>query len=153
MIKPNVYKRGVLGKWVCICSRQFMRDAENFIGSLIIKVALGMRMSIEPPRCEDLQQETTSTYLEKLKQVMQSYSPLFIVCVVPNSRSDVKRLQGANLSIPTKLAIQIICKIDGSPRTVPVPLSGLIVVEFEVAYATIPRTYRIYGVMASLNKP
>lgn len=37
---------------------------------------------------EDLRQDTTGAYLEKLEFVLQNYSPSFILCVVPNNRSD-----------------------------------------------------------------
>lgn len=168
----SMYTKGHLSKWVCICPRQFMRDAEGFIAALR-KVASGMKMQMEHPHCEELHQDNTSAYLEKLEQVMRNYSPEFILCVVPNNRADrysgikkkctadravptqvivAKKMQGSNLSIATKVAIQINCKIGGSPWTVQVPLSGLMVVGFDVCHDS-KNKQRSYGALvASLNK-
>lgn len=43
-----MYTKGQLTNWVCICPRQHMRDAENFVAALI-KVSTAMRMKVEPP--------------------------------------------------------------------------------------------------------
>ena len=45
----SMYTKGHLTKWVCICPRQFMRDAETFVGNLR-RVSSGMKMQMDQPQ-------------------------------------------------------------------------------------------------------
>lgn len=83
--------------------------------------------------------------MEALDEVISHMSPQLIMCIVPNNRSDryaaikkkccvdravptqvvlAKNLNSKGImSIATKIAVQINCKIGGTPWTVAVPLS------------------------------
>ncbi|KAJ9597925.1 hypothetical protein L9F63_011212 [Diploptera punctata] len=57
------------------------------------------------------------------------------------------------MSIATKVAIQMCCKIGASPRTVEIPLNGLMVVGFDMCHDTTMKGKSFGAVVASLDKP
>ncbi|KAG8287782.1 hypothetical protein J6590_030345 [Homalodisca vitripennis] len=56
------------------------------------------------------------------------------------------------MSIATKVAIQINCKIGGAPWSVTMPLNGLMVVGFDVCHDAKSKGKSCGAMVASLNK-
>jgi aubergine-like protein len=163
-----------LTNWVVMCPSRLQRDAQNFVTTMA-RAAQGMRFVIPQPSFFDIPDDRAATYVEALEQVISSKDPRLIMCVVSNNRLDryasIKKkccvdravptqvIMAKNLaskgvmSIATKVAIQICCKIGGAPWTVEIPLSGLMVVGFDVCHDARNKSISYAALVASLNKP
>lgn len=117
-----------------------------------------MKFYISQPTVIDMRDDNASTYADMLEDVTSRQNPMLILCVASNNRIDrysaikkkccvdrpvptqvvlAKSLQGkAMMSIATKVAIQMNCKIGGIPWSVSIPLQGLMVVGFDVCHDT-----------------
>lgn len=126
---------------------------QNFIKSLI-KVAGNMNFQIDEPYVYDIPGDRPAEYAEILEIIKSKRNPMLIFCVAPNNRLDrysaikkkccidrpvptqvllSKNLQGKSvMSIATKVAIQMNCKVGGTPWSVQIPLTGLMVVGYDV---------------------
>ncbi|XP_014210002.1 piwi-like protein Siwi isoform X2 [Copidosoma floridanum] len=163
---------GSLDEWVLLVPNRLKRDAQNFISSLI-KAASGMNFRINYPKIIDLRDDNPSTYVETLEIVMSKKVPLLIFCIASNNRLDryaaikkkccvdrpvptqvllARSLQNKSImSVATKVAIQLNCKIGGIPWTVAIPLNGLMVVGFDVCHDTNSKTKDFGAMVASLD--
>lgn len=135
----------------------FFPMLQQFVSTLI-RVGSGMRFQINQPTFMDMRDDNAATYAETLEEVTSQQNPMLILCVASNNRIDrysaikkkccvdrpvptqvvlAKSLAGkAVMSIATKVAIQMNCKIGGIPWTVSIPLQGLMVVGFDVCHDT-----------------
>uniref|UniRef100_A0A1B6KR98 Piwi domain-containing protein n=1 Tax=Graphocephala atropunctata TaxID=36148 RepID=A0A1B6KR98_9HEMI len=169
-----VMPQGGLDRWVIIFPNKVGRDAESFVSTLI-QAGKGMRFYISQPEYVDLRDDRTQSYVESLDQVISHNNPQLIFVVLLNNKADrysaIKKkslvdravptqvLLAKNLnkkgvmSIATKVAIQINCKIGGAPWSVAMPLSGLMVVGFDVCHDSKSKGKSYGAMVASLNKP
>ena len=127
--------------------------------SALMRVAGGMGFQINHPHVEELRDDGPSSYATMLENVKSNRNPMLIFCIATNNRLDrysaikkkccvdrpvptqvvlAKNLQPgkSQMSIATKVAIQMNCKIGGIPWTVTIPLTGLMVVGFDVCHDT-----------------
>lgn len=148
---------GPLEEWFVLCQHRMRREVQNFVG-MIMKNAMGMGFKINNPRYHDLGGDSPQEYAQALEEIKSRSNPQLIFCVAMNNRGDryaaIKRkccldrpvptqvVVAKNLSnkqamsIATKIAIQMNCKIGGIPWTVSIPASGLMVVGFDVCHDT-----------------
>lgn len=162
-----------LKNWVVICPNRLKRDAQSFITTLI-RAAQGMRFVIPQPFFFDIGNDFIVSYVRALEEVISSKDPQLIMCIVSNNRLDcysaikkkccvdravptqvivAKSLTAKGvMSIATKVAIQLCCKIGGAPWTVEIPLSGLMVVGFDVCHEPGSKTTSYGALVASLDK-
>ncbi|XP_076292717.1 aubergine isoform X2 [Lasioglossum baleicum] len=160
-----------LNNWVVICVNRMRRDVERFI-SILQEVAQGMGCRFAPPRIWDINDDRSNTYSDVLERIMSSSNPELVYCVVSNNRADrysaikkkciidrpvpsqvflAKNLNKNARSIATKVAIQLACKLGGSPWSVELPPIKLMVVGFDVCHDPTDKS-RDYGAMvASLD--
>lgn len=123
----------------------------------------------------DLPDDRNQTYVNNLDQVITNMNPQLIFVVLMNNKADrysaIKKktlvdravptqlILAKNLnkkgvmSIATKVAIQINCKIGGAPWSVQVPLGGLMVIGFDVCHDAKAKGKSYGAMVASLNKP
>jgi aubergine-like protein len=163
-----------LTNWVVMYPTRLQRDAQNFVTAMV-RAAQGMRFVIPQPYYHYIPDDRAATYVEALEEVISNKDPRLIMCVVTNNRLDryasikkkccvdravptqvivAKNLASKSvMSIATKVAIQISCKIGGAPWTVEIPLSGLMVVGFDVCHDTRNKSNSYAALVASLNKP
>lgn len=163
-----------LNNWVVICPNRLQRDAQSFVTSMV-RAAQGMRFVIPQPYFYGIPEDRAATYVDALEQVISSKDPQLIMCVVSNNRLDryssikkkccidravptqvilAKNLNAKGvMSIATKVAIQLSCKIGGAPWTVEIPLTGLMVVGFDVCHDAGNKAKSYAALVASLNKP
>lgn len=114
------------------------------------------------PEIHSIRDDRPGTYSETLERILSKKIPQLVFCVVSNNRSDrysaikkkccvdrpvpsqvclFKTLTHRNvMSIATKIAIQMNCKIGGAPWCVDIPLDGLMVVGFDVCHDTTVKT-------------
>lgn len=113
------------------------------------------------PTTHFIRDDRPGTYSEQLEQVLSKRIPQLIFCVVSNNRSDrysaikkkccvdrpvpsqvclVRTISHKNImSIATKIAIQMNCKLGGAPWYIDNPLPGVMVVGFDVCHDTTMR--------------
>ncbi|XP_015598594.1 piwi-like protein Siwi [Cephus cinctus] len=163
-----------LNNWHYVGPSFVKRDADRFIENLI-KASSPMGFIVKPPTFHDVRNENAGSYVDTLERIMRSFQPQLVLCAVPNNRADrysaikkkccidrpvsnqvilTKNLnpeKGA-MSIATKIAIQLNCKLGGVPWSVEIPRSGLMVAGFDVCHDTIHRNKDIGAMVASLDK-
>ncbi|XP_011301414.1 protein aubergine [Fopius arisanus] len=160
-----------LNSWVVIVPSRISRDARGFCD--------GMRRSIRnfragEPHFIEINNDRSESYTTALEQVLSKNRPQLVMCILMRNRADtyaaIKKKccidravpsqvvtarcfkpQGM-MSIATKVAIQVNCKIGGIPWTVHNPLSGLMVVGFDVCHDTNRRGTDFGAMVASLDK-
>lgn len=170
-----VMPQGGLARWVIMFPSRVGRDAEVFVDNLR-KAGKGMSFMVAQPEYVELPNDRTPTYVEKLDQVISNYNPQLIFVVLLSSKADIysaikkkslvdravptqvllaKNLNSmkGGMSIATKVAIQINCKIGGAPWSVQMPLGGLMVVGFDVCHDPKSKGKSFGAMVASLNKP
>ncbi|XP_063230017.1 piwi-like protein Siwi [Bacillus rossius redtenbacheri] len=162
-----------LSNWVLVAPSKFRRDAQGFAQTLQ-KAAAGMRFMVATPQIYDLDDYRTASYTQALDQITASKRPQIIMVVVPNNRVDLygaikkkcaveraiptqvilaKNLASKGvMSIATKVAIQLNCKIGGFPWTVEIPLNGLMVIGYDVCHDTGSKGKSYGALVASLDK-
>ncbi|XP_026465742.1 piwi-like protein Siwi [Ctenocephalides felis] len=159
--------------WHVLFPTNFRKDIFEFV-KILQKSSAAMKVTMANPIYNDLRDDRTSTYVDELERILGSGNPDIIMCVVPNNRNDrysgIKKkacvdravptqvILSKNLtsrgvmSIATKVAIQMSCKVGGAPWSVEIPVSGLMVIGFDVCHDTQSKS-RSYGAMvASLDQ-
>lgn len=140
----------------------------------IITAANRMGFVINHPAYYEVGCNENSNYPDSLKDILSKSKPELVLCVVPNNRSDrysaikkicivdtptpsqvflEKNLKNKNLkTIATKVAVQINCKLGGSPWTVDLPNIDLMVVGFDVCHDTSNKSHDFGAMVASLDR-
>lgn len=123
---------------------------------MLTQVAKGMGFIIDQPFVYEMQSDHAGEYVRKFEELRTQRNPMFILFAVPNNRLDryaaikkkccvdkpvpsqvilAKSMQAKSvMSIATKVAIQINCKVGGIPWTISIPCPGLMVVGFDVCH-------------------
>lgn len=150
---------------------------QNLVGSFmncIHDVARGMRFEISKPQFEIIQNDSPAVYVDCLNRLVQQ-DPQMIFCVVSNDKADryaaikkktcVERAiptqvikartitpKGGNvrtlMSVATKVAIQMNCKLGGIPWVLRNPLTSVMVIGFDVCHDTRDKS-KSYGAMVA----
>ncbi|KAK3930405.1 Piwi-like protein Siwi [Frankliniella fusca] len=163
-----------LTNWVVLVSGRDMQNAMSFVTALQ-KAASGIQFQIGKPQMVEMRSGNAAEYPQLLGKVLDSGSPQLIMCAVGGKRVDVysaikkkccidravptqvmvaKNLNNpkSQMSIATKVAIQMCCKIGGAPWTVQVPINELMVVGFDVCHDTADKSKSFGAMVASLDK-
>lgn len=123
-----------------------------------MNVAYGVSFRVERPQTQYLREDKSSTYAETLEYILSRSTPDLVFCIVSNNRSDryaaikkkccvdrpvpsqvflQKNLNGRNtMSIATKVAIQMNCKLGGVPWCIDLgdSMKGLMTIGFDVCH-------------------
>ncbi|GLV46571.1 aubergine, partial [Carabus blaptoides fortunei] len=119
---------------------------------------------------QEITDDRPATYIDGLEYSIGKFNPNLILCVASNNKSDrynaIKKkccvdrgvpsqvilrkniVSRAVMSVATKVAIQINCKLGGAPWTVEIPISNLMVVGFDVSHDATDKS-KSYGAMVS----
>lgn len=136
----------------------------------------GMRFQVEDPNRVTIQNDSPAVYVESLNQVVQR-DPQLIMCLVSNDKADryaaIKKKscvdravptqvikartitpKGGNvrtlMSVATKVAIQLNCKLGGIPWVLRNPLSSVMVIGFDVCHDTRDKSKSFGAMVASM---
>ncbi|XP_071451849.1 piwi-like protein Siwi [Hetaerina americana] len=165
---------GHMRYWVLVSPGNVLREAKAFVQS-IQKVALGMGLHLPEPREVSLEDDRVTTYIQSINRFCSPENrPSLMMVILPNNRLDryaaikkkccvdsavptqlvlAKNLSSSSaMSIATKIAVQINCKIGGAPWTVDIPLEGLMVIGFDVYHDTSQRGTSIGALVSSLDR-
>ncbi|KAF5274802.1 hypothetical protein FQR65_LT00385 [Abscondita terminalis] len=158
--------------WAVVCHSRLKDKALGFV-EMLKKAAKGMHWNLPMPRLQALNADTPSGYLEGLEACIGNYDPQLIMCIAPNNKADrysaikkkccvdkavptqvilAKNLDSKGaMSIATKVAIQLNCKLGGAPWSIPVPIRNTMVVGFDVCHDTNHKEKSYGALVASLN--
>ncbi|XP_057321204.1 piwi-like protein Siwi isoform X2 [Microplitis mediator] len=162
-----------LHDWVLILPERLRRDAQQFVGN-IVRVGQGMSFVVSQPTVREIRNDSAQSYAEELERVMSRSTPQLVCCIAFRSKADVysaikkkccvdrpvpsqvilaKNLasKGA-MSIATKVAIQMNCKIGGAPWSMDFGMAGLMVVGFDVCHDPNHRGTDFGAMVASLDR-
>lgn len=164
-----------LTNWYVVVPAGSERLIVDFMGCLK-RAAGGMHFQIEEPRRVVIPNDSPVVYVEHLSQIVQR-DPQLVMCLVTNDKVDryaaikkkccVERAvptqvmktrtitpKGGNvrtlMSVATKVAIQINCKLGGIPWVLKSPLSSVMVIGFDVCRDSKDRSKAFGALVASM---
>ncbi|XP_066143660.1 piwi-like protein Siwi [Euwallacea fornicatus] len=154
---------------LAILSPSRLAGSAKEFGQMLSKAAKGMSMNINP-RVFVMQDDRSQTYLHELEQVISKMNPNMVLAVLPNNSADrynaikkkcyvdraipcqvvVSKNLTKGLSVATKVAIQMNCKMGGAPWGSSLPKNTM-VVGYDVCRDTANRGKSFAGMVASMN--
>ncbi|KAK6191826.1 hypothetical protein SNE40_003418 [Patella caerulea] len=161
-----------LNNWVAMSTKRDSGAAYDLVQTLN-RVGGPMGMRIDQPTMCELQNDRNETYLATLKQNLTPSTQMVLV-VVPNNKKDrydaIKKFTCVEHAVPsqvvvartlskkqmlmsvaTKIAIQINCKLGGEVWAVEVPLTKVMVIGIDTYHDSSSKGKSVGGVIASLN--
>ncbi|XP_053561566.1 piwi-like protein 4 [Bombina bombina] len=160
-----------LEKWLMLFSNRNGDVAEKLLFNLK-KVGAGMGLNIEYPKIAKVEDSSVS-FLRALQQFVTPDLQL-VFCVLPSNQKDcydsIKKYlslerpvpcqcvqsrtlskQHMLMSVATKIAMQMICKLGGELWAVDIPLKSLMVVGVDVNKDALSKSNSVVGFVASTN--
>ncbi|XP_072749507.1 piwi-like protein Siwi [Anoplolepis gracilipes] len=156
MHKARLYHSICLRNWVIIGNQRDRETIERSFWNNLSKVSYGLAFRINQPTMYYLRDDKASVYAETLEDILSKKAPDLVLCIVSNNRSDryaaikkkccvdrpvpsqvvlQKNLEGRNaLTIATKIAIQMNCKLGGAPWHMKWPLKGIMAIGFDICH-------------------
>ncbi|KAI4537847.1 hypothetical protein MG293_012710 [Ovis ammon polii] len=130
-----------LNKWLVICSNRAESVTENFLNCLRrVGNPMGFNVMCILPSIQ-------TSYYDSIKKYLSSDCPVPSQCV----RAQTLNKQGMMLSVTTKIAMQMICKLGGELWAVEIPLKSLMVVGINVCKDAFSQGTMVVGFVASIN--
>lgn len=164
-----------LRDWFIIHTPRDNRAANEFVSALT-KVSRNLGFNVARPSMAELQNDRVEQFQRVIKEIMgQQRPPQLLCCMLPSNRKDrydaVKRLCCVDTPVPsqvvlaktvgnpkrlmsvaTKIAIQMNCKLGGEAWTVNIPLEGCMIVGIDTYHDSSQRGRSVGGFVASLNR-
>ncbi|XP_055607759.1 protein aubergine-like [Uranotaenia lowii] len=171
--KNPMYLSIALTNWCVIVPANAEKLVADFVQCLR-QAARGMRFQIEEPQHVSIPTDSTPNYVNMLNQVLQR-DPQLIMCLVSNDKADryaaIKKKccvdravatqviksrtitpKGGNvrtlMSVATKVAIQLNCKLGGIPWIMKRSLQSVMVIGFDVCHDSRDKS-KSYGAMVA----
>ncbi|MXQ94554.1 hypothetical protein E5288_WYG003457 [Bos mutus] len=154
-----------LNKWLVICSNRAESVTENFLNCLR-RVGGPMGFNVDRPKIIKVQENPAAFihaiqkhvkyevqlvsigyYYDSIKKYLSSDCPVPSQCVLAQTLNK----QGMMLSVATKIAMQMICKLGGELWAVEIPLKSLMVVGINVCKDAFSQRTMVVGFVASIN--
>ncbi|KAH0625194.1 hypothetical protein JD844_033415 [Phrynosoma platyrhinos] len=151
-----------LENWIVVCTNRNMELAHNLV-TCLRRVGDPMGFNIEYPRVVQvpdssmafvrvLQQHVNPELqlkdcYDSVKKFVSLEQPVPSQCVLARTLSK----QGMIMSVATKIALQIACKLGGELWAVEIPLKSLMVVGIDVNKDAVSKGTSIVGFVASIN--
>ncbi|XP_028164126.1 piwi-like protein Siwi [Ostrinia furnacalis] len=173
MRSKNLLSIARVQTWVVITPERQRRDAESFV-EMIIKTGNGVGFRLPKPDIVTIQRDGHMDYANMCENVIARRNPHMILCVLARNFSDryeaIKKkctvdravptqvvcarnmTSKSAMSIATKVAIQINCKLGGAPWTVVIPLKTIMVVGYDVCHDTRSKEKSFGAFVATLNQ-
>jgi len=161
-----------MSNWVLLYSPRDEKVANDFLSTLKrVAAPMGMRVN-DPHKCR-LENDQARTYSNALQSQIKRETEI-VVCIVPNNRKDrydaIKKItcvdspvpsqvivsrtlskQQMLMSVCTKIAIQLNCKLGGEVWATEIPVKKLMVIGFDVYHDSLNKGQSIGGFIASTN--
>lgn len=162
-----------LENWVLIFTRRDNNKAQEFYRTLT-RVGPPMGIQIRQPNMVELPDDNTNSYLQALKSNINPNLQM-VVCLLPSNRKDrydaIKKLccieapvpsqciTGRSLNNPkslmsvvTKIAIQLNCKLGGEVWQLEIPLANMMVCGIDTYHDSQRKGQSVGALVCSLNK-
>ncbi|XP_059156586.1 piwi-like protein 1 [Physella acuta] len=160
-------------QWLIIFPRQAAQSSSE-LSDCLSRVGKGMGMRIINPTAVELNDDRNDSYLQAIRQNLNQRVQM-VVCVVPNQKKDrydaikkcccidnpvpsqvvvtrtLQKKQGL-MSVATKIAIQMNCKMGGEVWGAEIPLKGLMVIGIDTYHDSAHKNQSVGALVASLNK-
>lgn len=159
-------------KWAVVFPYQTGRDMENFV-RMVINNASGMGFKLGEPTYVELQNDNVAVYISKLEELISYENPTMLLCIIGSNKNDLynaikkkcsvdrcvptqivtsRTLTNKNaMTIATKVAIQMNCKVGGSPWTVHIPLTNLMFIGYDVCHDPRDKSNSYGAMVATLD--
>ncbi|XP_077341080.1 piwi-like protein 4 isoform X1 [Lithobates pipiens] len=160
-----------LNNWLLLFSRRSEDAVENLVYNLQ-KVGRGMGFSIEQPKIVKVD-ESTAAFTRVLQQLVNRDLQM-VFCILPSISKDnydsIKKFLSVEMPIPSqcvqsrtlskqhmlmsiasKIAMQMICKMGGELWAVEIPLKSLMVIGIDVSKDAVDKSQSVVGFVASTN--
>ncbi|XP_050080186.1 protein aubergine-like [Anopheles maculipalpis] len=171
--RNQMFRSIPLHRWYVVCERGKESLAKDFLGC-VMQAARGMSFKVSEPRIATVQNDSGSAYNSVLSELLNEDLQM-VMCIVPNDRADrysvikrkccveralpcqvikVRTITPKNgnvrtlMSVATKVAIQLNCKLGGIPWMVKNPLTNAMVVGYDVCHDTSDKS-KSYGAMVA----
>lgn len=173
MRSRSLYTIANLPKWVVITPDRLRGDMQSFT-DLIIKTGNGVGFRMPAPEIVTIRNDGPMEYANMCETVIVRKNPAMILCVLARNFADryeaIKKkctvdravptqvicqrnmTSKSAMSIATKVAIQINCKLGGSPWTVEIPLPSLMVVGYDVCHDTRSKEKSFGAFVATMDR-
>ncbi|KAM5224611.1 piwi-like protein 4 isoform 3-T3 [Hipposideros larvatus] len=161
-----------LNKWLIICSDRAENVTENFL-SCLRRVGSSMGFNVDYPKIIKVQETPAaffsaiqkhfdpgvqlvmcilpsnqqSYYYDSIKKYLSSDCPVPSQCVLVQTLNK----QGMMMSVASKIAMQMNCKLGGELWAVEIPLKSLMVVGIDVCKDAFNKGMVVVGFVASIN--
>ncbi|XP_026816525.1 piwi-like protein Siwi [Rhopalosiphum maidis] len=143
-----MFTSAVVKHWVILTPRNFCEDVDVFTQN-IIQAARNMSFYLPKPVLVPMNDGRSNTFINNIDEIIHRINPEFILCIisswncliyrtikrklcidraVPSQVVILNNVKTNDLSICTKIAIQINCKLGGIPWLVPISKIGMMIV-------------------------
>merc|ERR1711973_1052694 len=160
-------------KWAILNNSRDEAVTKEFVSSLK-KVAPSLGMTMGNPKVFTIPDNRPASYITELDKIIQM-KPSIIMAVIPNNKGDhyaaikkkcvienpipsqcvtstVLNKPKGLMSVATKVAVQMICKLGGEPWAVDIPMKGTMVIGFDTYHDSAQKGRSAGALVASLNK-
>ncbi|KAI5277620.1 Piwi-Like Protein 4 [Manis pentadactyla] len=160
-----------LNKWLIICSDRAENVTENFL-SCLRRVGNSMGFNVDYPKIIKAQ-ENPAAFLNTIQKHVSPDIQL-VMCILPSNQKNyydaikkylttscpvpsqcvlVRTLNknGMMMSVATKIAMQMVCKLGGELWAVEIPLKSLMVVGIDICKDEFSKGMVVVGFVASIN--
>ncbi|XP_006833803.1 PREDICTED: piwi-like protein 4 [Chrysochloris asiatica] len=160
-----------LNKWLIICTNRAENVNESFLNCLR-RVGRSIGFNVDYPKIIKVQENPAAffraiqqnvdpdvqlvmcilssnqkSYYDSIKKYLSSDCPVPSQCVLTRTLNK----QGMMMSIATKIALQMTCKLGGELWAVEIPLKSLMVVGIDVCKDAFNKEMAVVGFVASIN--
>ncbi|XP_049745503.1 piwi-like protein 4 [Elephas maximus indicus] len=160
-----------LNKWLIICNNRAEHVNESFLNCLR-RVGSSMGFNVDYPKMIKVQEgpaaflraiqqhvdpdvqlvmcilsSNQKSYYDSIKKYLSSDCPVPSQCVLTRTLNK----QGMMMSVATKIAMQMTCKLGGELWAVEIPLKSLMVVGIDVCKDALNKEMAVVGFVASIN--
>lgn len=160
-------------KWAVVFNPKDEAVTKEFVNS-IKKVAPSLGMTMGSPKTFMLTDNRPATYIQQLDKVIDM-KPAIVMVVIPNDKGDhyaavkkkcclerpipsqcvtatVLNKPKGLMSVATKVAVQMNCKLGGEPWAVEIPMQDSMVIGYDTYHDSAQKGRSVGAVVASMNK-
>lgn len=168
-LRNSLYRPGALDHWFVISTERDERSARNFVQS----VKRSVRFQISEPQYVTIRRDQKEELIREIESITRK-DPQLIMIIAPNNQADryqaikkkccidraiptqvvvAKTINRNNvMSIATKVAVQMSCKIGGAPWGIKIPLSGMLTIGYDVSYDTKDKKICFGALVATMDQ-
>jgi len=168
----NQFSTVSCAKWAILNNSRDEAVVKEFVSSLK-KVAPSLGMTMGNPKVFTIPDNRPASYITELDKII-AMNPSIIMAVIPNNKGDhyaaikkkciienpipsqcvtstVLNKPKGLMSVATKVALQMNCKLGGEPWAVKIPMKDTMIIGYDTYHDTLHKGKSVGAVVASLN--